>query len=138
MALIAVRDELARRLGRLSGVRVYGEPPDAVTELPAAIIRPGSPLAEYNGTLAGDDVAYGLEVLILTGSGDAAQAWEELAAYVAPTGPGSVRAQVEDATGSGGAVDWFRLTRASEGGRVSYGKASYWGVAFQVQGYVSG
>lgn len=138
MALVEVRDELARRLGRLAGVRVYGEPPDAVTELPAAIIRPGRPLAEYNGTLAGDDVAYGLEVLVLTGSGDDAQAWEQLAAWVAPTGPGSLKAQVEDPTGSVGAVDWFRLTRASEGGRISYGKVTYWGVAFQVQGYVSG
>ncbi|MDE2779557.1 MAG: hypothetical protein OXI91_07780 [Chloroflexota bacterium] len=138
MVLIEVRDELARRLGRLEGVRVYGEPPDVVTELPAAIIRPGKPLAEYNGTLAGNDVAYGFEALILTGSGVDAQAWEELAAFVAPTGPRSVKAQVEDATGAQGAVDWFRVTRASEGGRVAYGKASYWGVAFQVQGYVSG
>ena len=138
MALIEVRDELARRLGRLAGLRVYGEPPDAVMELPAAIIRPGRPLAEYNGTLAGNDVAYGLELFVLTGSGDSAQAWEELAAYVAPTGVGSVKAQVEDPTGSPGTVDWFRVTHASEGGRISYGKATYWGVAFHVQAYVSG
>ena len=137
MSLIAVRDELAKRLAALDGLRVYPVPPDTVPQLPAAIIQPGQPLAEYGRTLSGGDVTYTFAVLLLTQSGDDQQAWQDLAAYLSPTGSGSVKAAVETPAGASPA-DWFRVLRATEGGRVAYRKADYWGAAFQVQAYVGG
>ena len=138
MTLVEVRDELAKRLGRLEGLRVYTLPPDSAPELPAAIIQPGQPLAEYDRTLAGGDVAFNFAVLLLTGSGDDVQAWEELAGYLDPAEEGSVKAAVETGTGGNGTVDWFRVARATDGGRLTYRKAPCWGVTFQVRAYVSG
>ena len=139
MSLVAVRDELARRLGALDGLRVYPVPPDTVPQLPAAVIQPGQPLAEYGRTLSGGDVTYTFAVLLLTQSGDDEQAWQDLAAYVAPTGIGSVKAAVETPTGPDpGPADWFRVQRATEGGHVTYRKNAYWGATFHVQACVGG
>ena len=148
MSLVEVRKELAARLGQLGDLRVYGEPLGVLPELPAAIIRPGQPLAEYGGTLAGNDVTFNFEVLLLTRSGDGGEAWAELAAYVAPTGAGSLKAAVDtpsDANANANTnsntrsgADWYRVVRATEGGRVTYGKVNYWGVSFQVQVYLGG
>ncbi len=136
MSLVEVRNELANRLATLDGLRVYTVPPEAPPELPAAIIGPGQPLAEYARTLSGGDVAYNFQVLLLSRSADGSQAWEELAAYLSPTGAGSVKVAVE--SGAGGDVDWFRLVQATDGGPVNYRKSGYWGVTFHVQAYVSG
>ena len=137
MSLIAVRDELAKRLDTLEGLRVYPIPPDTVPQLPAAVIQPGQPLAEYGHTLSGSDVAYSFAVLLLTKSGDDQQAWQDLAAYLAPTGSGSVKAAVETAADTGPA-DWFRVLRATDGGPITYRKAAYWAATFHVQAYVGG
>jgi len=137
MSLVAVRDELAKRIGVLDGVRVYPVPPDTVAQLPAAIIQLGQPLAEYGGTLSGGDVSYTFAILLLTQSGDDDQAWQDLAAWVAPTGSGSLKAAVETAIDAGPA-DWFRVLRATDGGRVTYRKGAYWGATFHVQAYVGG
>jgi len=137
MSLVSVRDELVKRLDTLDGLRVYPVPPDTVSQLPAAIIQLGQPLAEYGHTLSGGDVTYHFAVLLLDQSGDDEQAWRDVAAYLAPTGGGSVRAAVATATGSSPA-DWFRVLRATEGGRVTYRKESYWGVTFHVQACVGG
>ena len=138
MTLVAVRNGLAERLSTLEGLRVYGVPPETAPELPAIIIQPGQPLAEYGRTLGGGDVVYNFRVLALAASGDDGEAWEEVAAYVAPSGPGSVKATVEAASGGGSGADWWRVVRATEGGRINYGKASCWGVVFEVQAYVGG
>ena len=137
MSLVAVRDELAERLGTLDDLRVYPVPPDTIPQLPAAIIQPGQPLAEYGRTLSGGDVTYTFAVLLLTQSGDDEQAWQDLAAYLAPTGAGSVKAAVETPTDTSPA-DWFRVLRATEGGRVTYRKTAFWGATFHVQAYVGG
>ena len=137
MSLVAVRDQLAKRLAALDGLRVYPVPPDTVPQLPAAIIQPGQPLAEYGRTLSGGDVTYAFAVLLLTQSGDDQQAWQDLAAYLAPTGIGSVKASVETPAGDGPA-DWLRVLRATEGGPVTYRKAAYWGATVHVQAYVGG
>ena len=139
MSLVAVRDELAKRLATLNGLRVYSVPPradeQAALQLPAAIIQPGQPLAEYDLTLAGKDVLYNFAVLVLTGSADPEQAWDELAGYLSPAGAGSFKAAVEG--GSGGGADWFRVGQATEGGKVGYGKGGCWGVTFQVRAGVT-
>ena len=105
--------------------------------MPAAIIQPGQPLAEYGRTLSGGDVTYAFAVLLLTQSGDDQQAWRDLAAYLSPTGSGSVKAAVETATDDSPA-DWFRVQRATEGGRITYQKNAYWGATFHVHAYVGG
>ena len=155
MSLIEVRSELERRLSTVAGLRVYALPPESVTELPAAIIQPGQPLAEYDRTMAGGSVSYNFAVLVLTRSGDDAEAWKELAAYVAPAGPDSIKAAVEKAgleeagleegrlekegtAGKRSGVDWFRVVQAEGGGRTLYNKAAHWGVTFQVQGSTGG
>lgn len=137
MSLIAVRDELAKRLANLDGLRIYPVPPDTVPQLPAAIIQPGQPLAEYGRTLSGGDVTYAFAVLLLTKSGDDQQAWQDLAAYLAPTGSDSLKAAVEAPAGNAPA-DWFHVRRATEGGHVTYQKTTYWGATFHVQAYVGG
>ena len=136
MSLVAARDGLAGRLATLSELRVYPVAPETVPELPAAIIQPGQPLAEYGGTLAGKDVIYRFTVLLLTRSGDDDEAWEAMAGYAAPSGAGSVKAAVESAAATG--ADWFRVARATEGGRVTYRKGTYWGVTFLALAYVGG
>ena len=135
MSLVSVRDELAKRLGALDGLRVYPFPPDTAPQLPAAIIQLGQPLAEYGHTLSGGDVFYNFAVLLLTQSGDHDQAWGELAGHVAPTGSGSLKAAVETATDTSPA-DWFRVLRVTDGGRVTYRGATCWGVTFHVQACV--
>lgn len=137
MSLVSVRDELVKRLETLNGLRVYPVPPDTVPQLPAAIVQPGQPLAEYGRTLSGGDVTYNFAVLLLTQSGDDDQAWRDLAACLAPTGSGSVRAAVATAT-DGSPADWFHVLRATEGGRVIYWKETCWGATFHVQAYVGG
>lgn len=140
MSLIEVRSELEQRLSAIAGLRVYALPPESVTELPAAIIQPGLPLAEYDRTMAGGRVSYNFAVLLLTGSGDDAEAWKELAEYVAPAGPNSIKAAVETASPDGerGGVDWLQVVQAEGGGRTLYHKAAHWGVTFQVQGCSGG
>ena len=135
VSLVEVRNELVDRLAKLEGLRVYSVPPEAAPELPAAIVQSGQPLAEYGRTLSGGDVAYNFAVLLLNGSAYPAQAWEELAGYLSPTAPGSLKAAVEG--GTGGGVDWFRVSQATDGGIITYGKAGYRGVTFHVQAYVS-
>lgn len=140
MSLIDVRNELEQRLAAIVGLRVYNLPPESVAELPAAIIQPGQPLVEYDRTMAGGRVIFNFAVLLLTGSGDDAEAWKDLAAYVAPAGPNSVKAAVEteSSAGESGGVDWLRVVQAEGGGRTLYNKAAHWGVTFQVQGCSGG
>ena len=136
MTLTDVRQGLAQRLESIGGLRVYPSPPDAAPELPAAIITPGDPLADYDQAMGGADVRYSFQVLLLVNSADEAQAWADLEPYVSPTGAASVKAAVDGSLG--GNADWARVSRASGAGRVSYHRASYWGVTFQVEVYRSG
>ncbi len=146
MSVNEVRDELARRLEQgLAGVRVYRYPPEGMPELPAAIIQPGEPLAEYHRVIGADDVCYRFAVLLLTGSADGEQAWDAAAAYVSPAGFGSAAAAMEGSADAAaaklkgsGPADWFRVIRAGNAGRVVYQRAAYWGVTFLVQAYVGG
>ena len=129
------------RLSGIEGLRIHAFPPEKVPELPAAIIQPGQPLAEYDRTLGGG-IVYNFGVLVLTASGDEAEAWQELAAYVEPGGSRSVKSAVESdaesgvGAGQGRAVDWFRVGQAEGGARTLYNKSPYWSVTFHVQAYV--
>ena len=136
MSLSDIRNGLAQRLDSISGLRVYPTPPDALPELPAAIITPGDPLARYDQVMQGADVRYSFQVLLLVNSADEAQAWADLEPYISPSGAASVKAAVDGSLG--GNADWARVTRASGGGKVGYHRASYWGVTFQVEVYRSG
>ena len=138
MTVIQARNELAERLATIDGLRVYGYPPDTLPELPAAIIQPGEPLAEYHRVMGADDVCYRFSVLLLTRSADEGQAWEEAAGYVAPSGAGAVPAAVEQAAAESAVADWFRVVKAGNAGRVAFNRSAYWGVTFQVVAYVSG
>ncbi|MYC29846.1 MAG: hypothetical protein F4X65_07135 [Chloroflexi bacterium] len=140
MSLIDLRNELEKRLSAIDGLRVYALPPESVTELPAAIIQPGQPLAEYDRTMAGPRVSYNLAVLLLTGSGDDTEAWKDLAGYVAPVGPLSIKEalETESLEGKRNGADWLRVVQAEGGGRTLYNKAAYWGVTFLVQGSSGG
>ncbi len=146
MTVTAIRDELADRLETIGGLRVYRYPPDTLPELPAAIIQPGEPLADYDRVIGAADVSYNFSVLLLSRSADHAQVWEEVAAYVNPKGAGSVRAAVERLGKAGATVgavttvsaDWFRVVRATGAGPVTYNRTVYWGITFQIRAYASG
>ena len=136
MTLTDVREGLAQRLEGIGGLRVYATPPESLPQLPSAIIRPADQLAVYDQVMGGADVCYEFQVLVLVKSADEAQAWADLGTYISPTGPASVKAAVDGSLG--GLADWGRVTRATGGGRVSYHRASYWGVTFHVEVYRSG
>ena len=136
MTLTTVRDGLATRLDTISGLRVYATPPDAVQELPAAIIVPDDPLASYDQVMDAGDVQYSFTVLLLLNSADEAQAWADLEPYISPTGASSVKAAVDGTLG--GDADWARVVRTSAVGKQTYNRNSYWGAKFRVEAYESG
>ena len=85
MSLSQVREGIVSRLESIAGLRVYSEPPASVNQFPAAIIGPSGIAAAYDLTMKGGGVRYTLEVLVVAASGDAAEAWSGLEAYVQPT-----------------------------------------------------
>lgn len=136
MTVKSVRDELAHRLETIGGLRVYRQPPDTPPELPAAIIQPGEPLAEYDRVAGAADVSYRFSVLLLARSADTAQAWEEVAACVNPAGDRSVKRAVEGAPAVN--ADWFRVVRAGAAVPVTCCRVPCWGVTFLIEAYASG
>jgi len=105
MNLADVMDEVAARLGAVDGLRVFPYPADHVSP-PAAIV-------SYPETYTFDET-YGrgmdrmtLPVVVVVGKPTDRSSRDRLAAYVAGSGPGSVKAAVE--AGDGAAFDTVRV-----------------------------
>ena len=131
MGISEVRNGIAARLESIGGLRVYPEPPAAVSEFPALILGPGGISAKYDQTMKGGDVRYSLEVLLLVASGDAGEAWDQLESYVSADGEASVKAALDGDLD--GAAHWARVLGAGKVGQVSYRRANYWGASFQLE-----
>ena len=136
MGLAQIRTAITAKLESTGGLRVYPEPPPAVTEFPAVILAPDGIAAKYDQTLQGSGVRYSLELLLLVDSGDAAEAWDKLESYVNASGAASVKAALDG--NLDGAAHRARVLAADKVGEVSYRKGSYWGASFQMEIYADG
>ena len=107
MNIGSVMDEIGVRLATITGLRVFDFPPSSLVP-PAAVV--GWPTSiEFDSTAdRGSDEAT-FEVHVLVGMGNDRNARDKLAAYMAGSGSGSIKAAIE-----GGAVgDSCRVTGAT-------------------------
>ena len=110
-AINDAKDGLVARLQTISGLHVYGQPPEAVHEFPAAVVL--TPDVTYPAAFSGNTLQHRLHVLLLLGHpGSFTEGWDELDSYLAPTGAKSVRAAVQGDRTLGGKVDDAEVTAA--------------------------
>jgi len=90
VSISAIRSGLVTRLETISGLTVYGKPPESVRELPAALVLPIS--GELPQTFSGGALhTFNIKVLVSLGKGwDEAQ--DQLDGFLALTGSGSIAA----------------------------------------------
>jgi hypothetical protein len=89
-----VMDELAARIGTITGLRVFGYPPPTVVP-PAGIVSYPDKI-EYDQTYGrGMTTLTGLPILIVVGKATDRTAREAVAAYASDTGPKSVKLAIE-------------------------------------------
>jgi hypothetical protein len=97
MNLNAVMDEIGVRLGAITGLNVFDYPAPTVTP-PAAILSYPDRI-DYDLTYGrGMDFIVDLPLIIVDGKANAREARDRIAAYVAGTGPRSVKALLESGT----------------------------------------
>ena len=93
MYLDAVMDEVAARLGEIAGLRVYSWPPGSVTP-PAAVV--GYPTTyRYDATYGRGQDTMSLPVVVVVGRPTDRPSRDQLAQYVAGSGPASVKTVLE-------------------------------------------
>lgn len=132
----AIRDQLKVRLETVSAfTAVFDTVPDRVT-VPCAIVRPGSPVAEYHQAMSGQGLSrFNFEVLAL------AQRWEPNAGQDVLDGFISGAAGVEaairgDATLDGEAST-SQVTTCSQYGNLIVADSQYVGAIFNVEVYAT-
>ena len=99
---------LRARLETIPGLRVLEHPPEAVHELPAAVVSLHS--RDASRTLAGGGFEGRMKVTLLVSSASTKEAYAALDRFIDPRGPQSVEAAVDGDNTWGGAVDDGRLT----------------------------
>lgn len=95
MDLAAVMDEIGDRLDTITGLRVYRYPPDNVHPPAAVVSYPET--YEFDGAMARGMDRIDLPVIVLVGRVSDRASRDRIAAYVAGSGPRSVKAVVEGA-----------------------------------------
>ena len=113
----AARAGLRARLETIPGLRVLDHPPDAVNELPAAVVSLDS--REPPRTLGGRGFEGRMRVTLLVASASAREARAALDRLLDPSGPQSVEAAVDGDNTWGGAVDDGRLVAVENVGARS-------------------
>ena len=130
----AIRDQLKVRLETVSAfVAVFDTLPDRVT-VPCAIVRPGSPVADYHEAMGGQGLSrFNFEVLAL------AQRWEPNAGQDVLDGFISGSASVETAIRGdetlGGEASTSQVTSCTAFGQVQVADSLFWGCVFNVEVY---
>ena len=132
----AIRDQLKVRLETVSAFAVvFDTMPDRVT-VPCAIVRPGSPVADYHEAMGGQGVSrFNFEVLTL------AQRWEPnagqdvLDSFI--TGSDSVEAAIRGDTTLDGEADTSLVTSCTAYGSVNVADSQYVGAIFNVEVYAT-
>jgi len=132
----AIRDQIKVRLETVSTfVAVFDTVPDRVT-VPCAIVRPGSPVADYHEAMGGQGLSrFNFEVLAL------AQRWEPnagqdvLDSFI--TGSDSVEAAIRGDTTLGGEASTSQVTSCTAYGNVNVADSQYVGAIFNVEVYAT-
>ena len=132
----AIRDQIAVRLRTVSTFAVvFDTMPDRVT-VPCAIVRPGSPVADYHEAMGGQGVSrFNFEVLTL------AQRWEPnagqdvLDSFI--TGSDSVETAIRGDTTLGGEASTSQVTSCTAYGNVNVTDSQYVGAIFNVEVYAT-
>ena len=130
----AIRDQIKVRLETVSTFAVvFDTMPDRVT-IPCAIVRPGSPVADYHEAMGGQGVSrFNFEVLAL------AQRWEPnagqdvLDSFI--TGSDSVEAAIRGDTTLGGEASTSQVTSCTAYGNVQVADSFYVGAIFNCEVY---
>ena len=128
----AVRDQLKVRLETVSEfVAVFDNLPDRVT-VPCAIVRPGSPVADYHQARSGQGLTkFNFEILAL------AQRWEPnagqdvLDGFI--SGSSSVEAAIRGDTTLGGEASTSQVTSCTAFGQVPVADSLFYGCTFNVE-----
>ena len=132
--IAGARAGLRERLEAIPGLRVLEHPPEAVHELPAAVVSLHS--REASGTLGGGGFEGRMKVTLLVSSASAKEAYAALDRFIDPRGPHSVEAAVDGDNTWGDAVDDGRLTSVENVGVRKMWGGTYVGADF-VFGFVS-
>lgn len=108
--LTQIRDGLAANLAGISGLQVakyvLSNPTPPVAEfLPAAI--------DYDKTMQRGSDQWTITIRVLVGNVSDIGAQKRLDTFLAPSGAGSIKAQVQSDRTLGGTVDTLRVTRCS-------------------------
>ena len=132
----AIRDQIKVRLETVSTFAVvFDTMPDRVT-VPCAIVRPGSPVADYHEAMGGQGLSrFNFEVLAL------AQRWEPNAGQDVLDGFISGSASIETAIRGdetlGGEASTSQVVSCTAVGNVQVADSLFWGCQFQVEVYVT-
>ena len=128
---------LVTRLQTISGLRVYGQPPESINELPAVVLL--TPDLEYGATFSGNTLRHQLRALLLLGHpASSTEGWDELDNYLSPTGTKSIRAAVEGDRTLNGKVDDAVVSGARRLGQLQFQHATYHGAEFVVDYLITG
>lgn len=114
------RDGLASLLSGIAGLRVLDQPPESVSELPAAVIMLESRDAAL--TLGSKSFIGRIKVVLLVASADRQEACDTLDQFMDPLGASSIEAAVSADPTWNGAVDDGRLV-----GIENIGPRKLWG-----------
>lgn len=130
-SVTTIRDALRTRLRTISGLRVPDRPPGEISP-PTAIVT--GPSINYDSTMSrgSDDFTFTVTLLVSRAWDRAAE--DQLDAYLAGSGSGSIKATLE-ATPAGlgeSTVDFVRVTSSTEPDMIEVGQVEYLGVQFTV------
>lgn len=124
------RAALAAKLDTINGLFVYDTLPGTV-DVPAAIVQPAvGQFVTYDTSTGSDD--YNFTVLLIVSAADDGIAQDALDAYVAASGPVSIKATIEADPDLGGVVDYAIVSSATDYGLHEVGAVNYWGCRFPV------
>lgn len=126
-----VRDALKTALDTIDGLTVYATANSTVNP-PAAVVLPGDPVISFDSTMArgADDMLFVVRLLVGQQTDYAAQ--DKIDAYLAGTGPSSVKAAVDG--NLGGVVDFARVSQARNYGEFEHPDGHvYLGVEFVIE-----
>jgi hypothetical protein len=123
MSLANVRENLKTRLETIQGLSVYKQPPDALPQLPVAIVTVAA--AAYNQT-AGGLVTWSLRILLLLAEQESEKAWTELDNWLEISGDKSIKAAVEGGT----VADYAWVSSLEHAGHIAYRGHTFIGAEF--------
>lgn len=128
-----VRTALADAIaGAVPGMKPFPLIPDSIT-LPAVVVQPGSPFADYSRRFGGGTALYRLEPILLVGRTAEISAQKKLDGWVSPTGPVITALHTPGQT-LGGLVQRLSVTSGQSYGPFLIGESAvYFGASLLVE-----